>query len=849
MKKRLFSLFLVIIMGTLMLKSAPASRVQAATSQAPEPYSILLFIGDGMGAAHRTAGQWYSVGQSGQLVMDQLTVSGWSQTASADNSITDSAAAATAISTGVKTNNGMLAISPEGKSLVTILELAQARGMAVGLITTVQVSHATPAAFGAHVASRNSMTEIALQLFEHRPNVLLGGGEDEFLPTSAAGCYPEPGERSDGRNLITEAVDWGYTYVCDAAGFAAVDPATTTHLLGLFADEEMLRPYAPSLEALTEKAIAILSQDPDGFFLMVEGGQIDWAAHSNDAENVIADTLGFDNSVAVGKSFADTHANTLLIATADHETGGMSVDLTSSGAANEDGPFYMPDNTPFYINWSSTGHTGVDVPTTASGYASDQLEGTLPDTDIFEAMQTTLSANPPAPLEELLLPSFDYAGWYKTATGFAGDPAYFGAYSLLPVGDLLYAGFGTGRPADVDGSLLSVTDGTVITTVAPLSEQGFIDMLWQGENLYIPGVDPCCGDDWTLGNTYTYTPITNIIIKNRNLPNILHTWGLWHDGINTIYAAASACQESISPPNETNCEGYYLGKIFSSTDGGKNWLEIARGDTGVIGAYRTYDIIGLQGNLYVVWNDVYEDACGIAVSSDGGINWARIDALNQMINCRSRLITFDDKVVVLKIGEAGLYTLDTSGNINSYDFPSFRMNTLSYNGITQDASYLYLITEDGRVMRSSDLSHWNTLASTDKSLLTVTYWPNRNWLVIASRGNHPQESAKLWKIDLATAEALALPTAPHLRITEQDGGILLDWEDSTGEYHIYRRDDTAVPPLRPARIASTYHSSYWVENPCTTCIYTVRAEDVREVFSLPSRLMDGFEYYLPIIMR
>ena len=277
-------------------------NVQAVPSEETAP-AILLFIGDGMGEAHRTAARWSAVGQSGQLIMDILPVSGWSQTASADSAITDSAAAATAMATGGKTNNGMIGINPEGETLTTILELAQDRGWAVGLVTTVQISHATPASFAAHVPDRNQMTDIALQMIEHHPEVLLGGGEDEFIPPSETGCFPESGERSDGRNLISEAIASDYTYVCDTTSLEAVNPIATTYLLGLFADEGMSRPYAPSLAAMTDKAIAILSRDPEGFFLMVEGGQIDWPVCRGPIQWTRAvRTKHFDRAVHVPRS-------------------------------------------------------------------------------------------------------------------------------------------------------------------------------------------------------------------------------------------------------------------------------------------------------------------------------------------------------------------------------------------------------------------------------------------------------------------------------------------------------------------------------------------------------------------
>lgn len=360
----------------------------------PSAPAIILLIGDGMGEAHRTAARWAAVGAEGTLAMDVMPFYGEAGTAPANHIlVTDSAAAATALATGVKVNNGVISQHwDKGRwvDLETILEVAQARGMAVGLVTTVPIGHATPAAFAAHVPVRKMMPEIVDQMLAHQVDVLLGGGEDDFLPERVRGCYPQAGKRNDGRNLIAEAMTSGYTYVCDVAAFNSVDTASTPKLLGLFADEGMTRPFAPTLAAMTETAIAVLSKDPDGFFLMIEGGQIDWVAHSNDAAYVIQDTLDFDAAVAVANAFAATHLNTLLIVTADHETGGMQVSTTPRGTVDEDGPFGMPDGTPFYVTWRSRHHTSQDVPVTASGPWAGLLTGRYENTHIHDVMALML---------------------------------------------------------------------------------------------------------------------------------------------------------------------------------------------------------------------------------------------------------------------------------------------------------------------------------------------------------------------------------------------------------------------------------------------------------------------------
>jgi len=340
-----------------------------------------------MGANQRLAAQWLSVGQDGQLAMDALPFSGWSQTANRTGGITDSAAGGTAIATGTRTDNGIISQTFDGQTLTTILELAQARGMSVGLVTTTQLAHATPAVFAAHVSSRSMMTEIARQEIAAGVDVLLGGGEDDFLPITATGCYGGLGNRLDGRNLIAEAQSAGYATACTAAELSALDTAHTAKLFGAFADAGMVRPFSPTLAKMTTAALDVLGQNPNGYFLMVEGGQIDWAGHANDAANVIGDTLGLDAAISTALAHPAVDAGrTLVIVTADHETGGMALSLTDNGGTQ----FSMPDSTPFWVTFSTDYHTAADVPVTATGHCANFVSGTFPNTEIFGAMKRAL---------------------------------------------------------------------------------------------------------------------------------------------------------------------------------------------------------------------------------------------------------------------------------------------------------------------------------------------------------------------------------------------------------------------------------------------------------------------------
>jgi alkaline phosphatase len=229
----------------------------------------------------------------------------------------------------------------------TITDIARQLGKSTGLISNTRITHATPAAFYAHIIHRDMENEIAAQLIERGDlNVAFSGGARYFIPAGAkVEEYPDlkginkkagwgRSERKDNRDLIKEAKDKGYAIAANAQELIALDGKKTEKVLGLFSSGSF--PYAidrqpvhqtgvPTLSQLTEKALEILKQNPRGFFLMVEGGQIDTAAHANDVAGVLHEMLEFDRAIGVVMSFAETNPNTLIVLTADHDTGGVAI--------------------------------------------------------------------------------------------------------------------------------------------------------------------------------------------------------------------------------------------------------------------------------------------------------------------------------------------------------------------------------------------------------------------------------------------------------------------------------------------------------------------------------------------
>lgn len=340
---------------------ADKSKLEITTHEKVE--NIILLIGDGMSLASVSHARIRGAGVTGILHMDRMPISGFIRTSSADHLITDSAAASSAMACGIKTNNGMISRTPDGRVSLTIMEACQAKGMATGLVSTSSITHATPAGFGAHAVSRKEEALIAEHLILNSIDVLLGGGKSFFVPQTTEGS-----RRKDDRNLLDLAVRRGYSLLQSREELLE---AKGQRMLGLFADEGMkTRAPEPTLAEMTATAIQALSQKKKGFILMVEGSQIDWANHDNMQDESARQTLDFDLAIEAALRFAAKERNTLVVVTADHETGGMVINGGKVDGSEVD------------LAWTSKGHTGSTVPLYAYGPGALRLSGFHENTDI-----------------------------------------------------------------------------------------------------------------------------------------------------------------------------------------------------------------------------------------------------------------------------------------------------------------------------------------------------------------------------------------------------------------------------------------------------------------------------------
>ena len=325
-------------------------------AQSKYPKNIIILIGDGMGINQIST----TLLSNPDSPFYQFKSIGLSITCSADKLITDSAAGSTAIATGYLTKNKYLGVDSTGHSLQSIFEIAERSGLSTGLVVTSTITHATPAGFFANIPDRYDEIDIAEQMVNKDIDVIIGGGAKFFLPIDLHG------ERKDNQNLISEFQKNGYK------SFSNIDQLekennSADHLLALIEREALPsainRDY--NLGQLTKIATDHLKQNKKGFVLMIEGSQIDWAAHDHKSNELLAEVKDFETAVANALSFAKKDGNTLVLITADHETGGLAITKGSR------------DGKDLNLNFSTNGHTPSPVGIFAYGPGEERFRGIL----------------------------------------------------------------------------------------------------------------------------------------------------------------------------------------------------------------------------------------------------------------------------------------------------------------------------------------------------------------------------------------------------------------------------------------------------------------------------------------
>ena len=327
-----------------------------------KPKNVIMMIGDGMGVTEVFAGL---TANGGHLFLDNFKYVGFSKTQSSDNYITDSAAGGTALSSGIKTYNGAIGVNPDTVAVKTILEMAEEKGLATGLISTSAITHATPASYIAHQGSRGSYEDIAADFMKTDIDVFIGGGYKHFA------------QRKDKRDLTKELQAKGYQVLRNMNDIAKVKSGK---LAGLTADEhnEVYPLRKMSLPLSTQTALNILSQNKKGYFIMIEGSQIDFGGHAKNTIYVVNEMLDFDRAIGKALEFAANDGETLIVVTADHETGGMALAAGNMKIGMVRGAFTSGD------------HTGTMVPVFAYGPGAQNFSGIQENTDIAKKIMNLL---------------------------------------------------------------------------------------------------------------------------------------------------------------------------------------------------------------------------------------------------------------------------------------------------------------------------------------------------------------------------------------------------------------------------------------------------------------------------
>ena len=363
-------------------EKVPVKKLKQVQNKAK---NIILFIGDGMSISQISAFRLHQGGPNSRVAVDSFPYSGQVLTHSANAIVTDSASSGTAYSTGEKTNNRALGVDIKGQPIENITETLDKSGYVSSVISTSEITHATPAAFVVHASSRYLTDEISIQMTDSKIKNILGGGRTFFMTEEDGGI------REDGVNLI-EKVKTNSRLITHKDELEDIASYKSEQVFGLFADEHLRdintpenHITEPSIKEMLEFSINrsknFIKNGCNGFFVMAEASQIDWAGHGNDYEYLMREMLDLEEGIKWALEFARKNDDTLVIVTADHETGGLLIEPNDPRKyENLDVKFS------FNTGIGRGSHTGVPVPIFAMGPGSENFTGTLDNTDVHKAL-------------------------------------------------------------------------------------------------------------------------------------------------------------------------------------------------------------------------------------------------------------------------------------------------------------------------------------------------------------------------------------------------------------------------------------------------------------------------------
>jgi alkaline phosphatase len=368
----------VIYLILLVISFSCASKTTKET-QPPKAKNVILLIADGTGLSQVSSAFYFKDTQPNYARFKHI---GLIKTSSAREDITDSAAGATAFAAGIKTYNGAIGVADDSTNVKNLVEIVSLQDIKTGVVSTSSIQHATPASFYAHVLNRGLYEDIASDMVVSDIDFFAGGGAQFF------------NKRKDGKNLLKDLEAKGFGIDTTALGdFAGIKQyAKMGYLLAKNHMDPVAEGRGDFLPKATELGIQFLNKDADtsNFFLMIEGSQIDWGGHANDAEYLISELIDFDDAVGKALDFAEKDGNTLVIVTADHETGGFT--LASTLKTAEDGSTYS-DYSEITGTFSTKGHSAALIPVFAYGPGAEMFSGVYENTEIFHKILKTTNWN------------------------------------------------------------------------------------------------------------------------------------------------------------------------------------------------------------------------------------------------------------------------------------------------------------------------------------------------------------------------------------------------------------------------------------------------------------------------